>query len=244
MHTGSLIAAMRRVLAAATDSCAVLIALALAACGGSALAARVASVSPQGEVAEVRQVLVRFDAAVVPAGDPRAPAPFVLSCAGRTPPGQARWLNERDWALDLAQPLPAGEACTLTMRSGFQPLAGALEGPREFRFTTGAPVVVSVQPYPGSRIAEDQHFLLHLNGTVDPASLQTAVWCEMEGLLDRLPVTVVDGAARQAVLRANRWPDDRPALLVACTRPLAADTRVSRRPGSRPCSTRWTSPTA
>ncbi|MBK6471513.1 MAG: alpha-2-macroglobulin [Betaproteobacteria bacterium] len=217
---------MRRVLAAATDSCAVLIALALAACGGSALAARVASVSPQGEVAEMRQVLVRFDAAVVPAGDPRAPAPFVLSCAGRTPPGQARWLNERDWALDLAQPLPAGEACTLTMRSGFQPLAGALEGPREFRFTTGAPVVVSVQPYPGSRIAEDQHFLLHLNGTVDPASLQTAVWCEMEGLLDRLPVTVVDGAARQAVLRANRWPDDRPALLVACTRPLAADTRV------------------
>ncbi|MDP2007593.1 MAG: MG2 domain-containing protein [Rubrivivax sp.] len=201
------------------------VAAALLACG-SATAARVASVSPQGEVAEVRQVLVRFDVAVVPAGDPRAAAPFTLRCAGSTPAGDARWLNERSWVLDLREPLPAGARCTLTASAGFQPLGGALEGPREYRFSTGAPVVLSVRPYPGARIAEDQHFLLRLNGNVDPASLPGAVWCEMEGLLDRLPVTVVDGPARLAVLRSSGWPADGPALLLACARPFAADTRV------------------
>ena len=52
-----------------------LTALVAAAGSGSAQAAHVSQVSPQGEVAEERQVAVRFDAAVVPQGDPRLPAP-------------------------------------------------------------------------------------------------------------------------------------------------------------------------
>ena len=89
-----------------------------AACGwaGAANAARVATVSPQGEVAEVRQVAVRFQEAVVPAGDPRLPPPFTLACAGNTvPKGDARWLNDRAWVLDLPEPLAAGMRCTLTL---------------------------------------------------------------------------------------------------------------------------------
>ena len=52
-------------------------------------AARVATVSPQGEVAEVRQISVRFDQAVVPAGDPRLPSPFTLECNGAATLGDA-----------------------------------------------------------------------------------------------------------------------------------------------------------
>ena len=69
--------------------------LALAGGVGPAQAARVAGVSPQGDVAEVRQVVVRFSDAVVPAGDPRLPAPFTLSCQGATPAGDARWTSAR-----------------------------------------------------------------------------------------------------------------------------------------------------
>ncbi len=47
-----------------------------------AQAATIAGVSPQGEVAAVRQVVVRFDQAVVPAGDPRRPDPVTVSCEG------------------------------------------------------------------------------------------------------------------------------------------------------------------
>ena len=68
--------------------------VALLASAGPALAARVASVSPTGEVATVRQVVVRFDEAVVPAGDPRLPAPFTLRCNGATAPGEGPWTSD------------------------------------------------------------------------------------------------------------------------------------------------------
>ena len=143
-----------------------LAALVLAGASFTATAARVAAVSPQGEVAVVRQVVVRFDGPVVPAGDPRAAAPFNLQCNGSAPRGNARWLDDRRWAFDLEAPLPAGQRCTLKPTG-----AQALEGPADFSFTTGAPAVLGVEPYPGVAIDEDQHFLLRLNGPVDAASV-------------------------------------------------------------------------
>ncbi|MDZ7589870.1 MAG: MG2 domain-containing protein [Rubrivivax sp.] len=194
---------------------------------GPALAARVASVSPAGEVATVRQVVVRFSEAVVPAGDPRLPAPFTLLCNGAKPPGDGRWTSDRSWVYDLREVLAAGSRCTLRANPAFQPLGGALQGATNFGFSTGAPVVVSVQPYPGSRIDEDQHFLLRLNGEADAASVQRAVWCEVEGLGERLPVVLVQGAAREALLR-QRWRDADPrhVLLLACQRPFPAEAGV------------------
>lgn len=108
---------------------------------------------------------------------------------------------------------------------------GIWQGPREQRFSTGAPIITSVTPWPGSRIAEDQHFLLRLNGAVDAASVRRAAWCEIQGLLDRLPVVLVDGAARDAVLRqqgrrGERGPAEAHALLLRCDRPLVADAKV------------------
>ena len=52
-------------------------ALALA---GQAHALAVASVSPQGEVARVRQVVVKFKADAVAFGDAKLAAPFTLAC--------------------------------------------------------------------------------------------------------------------------------------------------------------------
>jgi uncharacterized protein YfaS (alpha-2-macroglobulin family) len=201
--------------------------VALLASAGPALAARVASVSPTGEVATVRQVAVRFDEAVVPAGDPRLPAPFTLRCNGVTPPGDGRWTSDRSWVYDLRDVLAAGSRCTLQPNPAFQPLGGALQGATAFGFSTGAPVVVSVQPFPGSRIDEDQHFLLRLNGEASAASVQRAAWCEVEGLGERLPVVLVQGTAREALLR-QRWRDADPrhVLLLACQRPFPAEAGV------------------
>ena len=147
----------------------------------SAHAARVSQVSPQGEGAEVRQIVVRFDAAVVPAGDPRRPAPYTLQCNGSTPPGDARWLNDRQWVYDLRDTLAAGQRCKLTPVAAFAPLGGSISGPNEFAFSTGAPTVISVTPYTGARIEEDQHFIIRLNGAPDPASVRASAWCEVEG---------------------------------------------------------------
>ena len=207
----------------------------VAAAGAAALAitnahaARVAGVSPQGEVAEVRQVVVRYDQAVVPAGDPRLPAPYTLQCNGQTPPGTARWLSDRAWAYDLATPLAAGVRCTLLPRAEFVPLGGGTaEGTREFSFATGAPVVLALQPSPGARIAEDQNFLLRLNGVADAASVRAAVWCEAEGLGERIGVDIVEGEPRAQLLRQRHVkPEDADRLLLlACKRAFAPAARV------------------
>ena len=190
-------------------------------------AARVSQVVPQGEVAEVRQITVRFDSPVVPAGDPRLPAPFQVLCNGAAPAGDARWLNDREWALDLRQPLAAGQRCALKPAAGFAPLGGPLAGATEFAFSTGAPVVISTQPWSGQRIEEEQHFLLRLNGAPNLASVKTGAWCEVEGLGERIPVRLVEGAARTEALqqlRRETGPGHR--VLLACQRPLPADAKV------------------
>ncbi|MBX3599470.1 MAG: alpha-2-macroglobulin [Rubrivivax sp.] len=202
-----------------------LAALLLAA--GNAQGARVLSVSPQGEVAEVRQVVLRFSEAVVAAGDALAPAPFTLQCNGQAPAADARWASDRQWLLDLREPLAAGQRCTLQAAPGFVPLSGAWQGTTRFAFSTGAPAIVSVQPTPGTRIEEDQHFLLRLNGAATPQSVQSSAWCEVQGLGERIPLRIVDGAPRAQLLR-QRWraPDDARTLLVACAQAFAPEAGV------------------
>ncbi|MFN8893251.1 MAG: alpha-2-macroglobulin, partial [Betaproteobacteria bacterium] len=207
---------------------AILAAAALAAALPAA-ATRVVQASPQGEVATVNQVLLRFDADAVAAGDPRAAAPFELRCNGQPVAGSARWLDARRWAFDLARPLAAGQRCVLTQAAGWQPAGGALQGATRFEFATGAPAVLEALPWPGGSIEEDQHFLLSLNGAVDEASVERHAHCEAEGLGERLAVRVLRGAERERVLRAlrrDRAEAAGPSLLLACQRPFAPGARV------------------
>ena len=215
--------------------CAVL----LAAWPAATLAARVAAVAPQGEVSVVRQIAVRFDTAAVAAGDPRAAAPFRLLCNGAAPAGNGYWLDDKRWVYDLAEPLAAGQRCTLRAEASFRPGGAALEGNSEFTFSTGAPAVLSWLPHPGSRIEEDQHFLVQLTGPVDAASVARSAWCEAEGVGERFALRVVEGPQREQVLRrqsrgggAGRAAETALAataprqLLLACQRPFAPEARV------------------
>ncbi|MEB0284842.1 hypothetical protein, partial [Sphingomonas sp. 10B4] len=43
-------------------------------------ALQISSLTPQGEVARVRQIVAKFDQPAVKFGDPKAPAPLVVSC--------------------------------------------------------------------------------------------------------------------------------------------------------------------
>ncbi len=207
----------------------VFLALVLLATPWAAQSARVAQVSPLGEVATVRQVQLRFDGAVVAGGDPRAPAPFELRCNGQPPRGDGRWLDDRRWVFDLAEPLGAGQRCVLQRVPGWQPSDGALQGPERFEFATGAPAVLDVLPWPGTAVEEEQHFVLRLNGRVDEASVERHAGCEVEGLAERLGVRVLRGPERERVLRALRRDRDGAAerqLVLSCQRPLAPGARM------------------
>ena len=200
----------------------------VAAAGGSfvigvAQAATIASVSPQGEVAQVRQITVRFSEAVVAFGDPRLPDPLALSCQGAAPPGAGRWANDRVWLYDFREPLPPGTRCTLRARPEWKPLNGTLTGAAEYSFNTGGPAVVSTQPHDGGQIAEDQYFVLRLNGAAVENTVLANAWCEVEGIGERIGVNVIGGDARVAVLKARgitKKEQIERALILACKRPL------------------------
>ena len=216
----------------------------IACMAGIAQAASIASVSPQGEVAQVRQVTVKFSEAVVAFGDLRLPDPLSLSCQGAAPAGAGRWASDRVWLYDFREPLPPGTRCTLQRRADWKPLNGSLTGTTDYGFNTGGPALVSTQPEGGVQIAEDQYFLLRLNGAAVEASVLANAWCEVEGIGERIGVQVIGGDARAQLLKARRIEKKEQierALILGCKRPLpnaAADT-VCGMLSSRPLSGPW-----
>ena len=206
---------------------------------GAAQAARVVTATPSGEVSEAVQIRLRFDTAVVPFGSPALPDPATLRCEGlgatAAPAGSRRWTSDREWAYDLNDALPPGVACQLTIAPTWKPLNGTLDGPREFRFSSGGPAVLSVEPYEGAQVEEDQHWLLRLNGPVVADTVRRNAWCEVQGVGERVPVVWVDGAPRAALLKSQQIKDrdaERVAVLT-CQRPLppAAGVKLVWGPG-------------
>jgi hypothetical protein len=191
----------------------------------SAGAVSIASASPSGEVAQVRQVVIRFSAPVVPFGDLRLPDPATVACTGTAVRGTGRWSDERTWLYDFRAPLAPGSRCTATLRADWKPLAaaGAVTGSTSFAFTTGGPAVATLSPSDNTTIEEEQHFVLRLTGAATPASVAANAWCEVQGQGERLPVAVVEGATREALLkeeRVTRPEDVARSLVVRCPRPL------------------------
>ena len=212
-----------------------LIAVALAAglsfAAPAAHAVSIAAATPQGEVAQVRQVTIKFSASVVAFGDPRLADPFSVVCEGKPPAGAGRWASDRVWLYDFREALPPGTRCTAKLRAEWKPApaasaatasAAALTGPSEFSFSTGGPAIVSMQPGEGGEIEEDQHFLIRLNGPAVEASVLANAWCEVEGIGERLPLRLVSGELREQLLKARRIARDQAArvLVARCDRPL------------------------
>ena len=180
-----------------------LAAIALALCSLGAHALQIASLTPQGEVARIRQVVAKFDQAAVNFGDPKAPAPLAVSCSdAQAGKGTGRWTGEKQWVWDFENDLPPGVRCTVTRIVGFKSASGAdLTGPERYQFSSGGPFVRSWQPSYG-KIDEEQQFMLELNGPATLESVRDNIWCQADGVGERIPVRLVEGEQRQALLKA------------------------------------------
>ena len=199
-----------------------------------AQALQVARVSPQGEVAQVRQWQVQFDAAAVQFGDARAGAPFTLLCSDADATrGQGRWVDERRWVFDFAQDLPPGVRCQATPKSDFKPASNAQwTGARSYQFNTGGPFVQRLWPNSGAEIDEEQYFILQLNGEASVESLRAHMWCALEGVGERVPVRAIEGAERSALLAVRRLTKAAAAAplryaTLSCARRMSAGSKMA-----------------
>ena len=199
----------------------------------SAQALQTSRFSPQGEVASVRQVVAQFDAPAVQFGDPKAPAPFAITCSdAATSQGSGRWTSEREWVFDFAQHLPPGVRCTAQPNSAFKSPSGAeWKGARSYAFNSGGPYVDHVRPGTWQALDEDQFFVLQLSGPATLASVKASAWCSMEGVGERIPVRLIDGAQRGELLKALRLDKEAakaPLTIatLACNRRLTAGSKL------------------
>ncbi len=196
-------------------------------------AAQVVSVSPQGEVVQIRQVVVKFDESVVSFGDPKAEAPATLRCSdAAASKGSGRWISDRVWGHDFDSELPPGVRCTLQMKSGIKTPSGRhIQSASSYQFNSGGPFVQMLRPYQGSRIDEEQYFVLQLNGPATLASVQANVWCASEDLGERIDVRLLTGKDRSDLLTSqglNLAADNDPLkyLTLACNRRLTPSLKV------------------
>ena len=211
-------------------------AVALAAWPGLAVPAGVFTVSsftPQGEVARVRQITAKFSENMVAFGDPKAAAPFTVSCDDASASkGQGRWTSAREWVYDFDADLPPGLRCQTVAASGLQSVSGAdLKGASSYRFNTGGPYVQHVDSGEGRIIEEEQVFVLRLNGPATTESVQQNVWCVADGLGERVPVKLLAGDERAALLKAKGMDDAAQKAplryhALRCNRRLTPDSRV------------------
>ena len=198
-----------------------------------AQAAQVVSVSPQGEVAQIRQVVVKFDASAVNFGDPKAEAPATLSCSdAQISKGTGRWVTDRVWTYDFENDLPPGVRCSLQIKSTFKtPASPYMTSAGSYQFNSGGPAVQVIQPYQGNRIDEEQFFILQLNGAATLASVQAHVWCTAQGLGERIDIRLVTGKDRDGLLTAHGLQvaasqEPLKYLTVACNRRLTPSAKV------------------
>lgn len=205
----------------------------LATVGLQAHALQITSLSPQGEVSRIRQLVAKFDAPAVNFGDAKAAAPLTLNCGDtQAAKGKGRWISDREWVFDFDNDLPPGVRCGVTPVSGFKSASGALlTGVSSYQFNSGGPFVRSLRPGTYQPIDEEQYFMLQLNGPAALPSIQRHVWCSVDGLGERVPVRLIAGAERDALLKSQYL--DKPAakdplsfVTLACYRRLTPAAKV------------------
>ncbi|MEG0921004.1 MAG: MG2 domain-containing protein [Comamonas sp.] len=212
-----------------------LVGLGWAALGISAHATAITSVSPQGEVARVRQIVVKFDAPVVPMGDLRAAAPVKVDCDNQFVLSQSagRWTGPKEWVYDMADDLPPGVSCSVELQPNLKDAAGApVKGAAKYRFATGGPSVVRSAPYEYQELDSQQFFGLQFNADVITKTVVDSSWCAVKGIGERIPVKLLSGPPAQAFIE-NQFGKDavkaKPRRYVAlqCQRALPEGAEMS-----------------
>jgi len=163
---------------------------------------RIELFSPQGPVKNIRQVTVRFSTPMVALGDPRLPDPFAVECPAA---GKGRWADTRNWVYDFDADLPAGLNCRFKPVKNLRALdGGKIAADESYGFNTGGPAIIASFPHEGRQDTdEDQAFLLKLDAPATTASIEANAHCVIDGITEQVPVQVLAGEARTAMLKAR-----------------------------------------
>jgi alpha-2-macroglobulin len=157
--------------------------------------------APQGRIDEQTRVSAQFSADMAKLGDINAPDPFLVNCGKVN--GEGRWVDARNWAWQLQRPLQSGERCEFALRSDLVALNGETPtGTNHYEFFVPGPWPRSLYPKPEAYVDEEQAFIINVGGGLLPTteSVEKSVWCEADGVGNRIPARVVSEPLNEEIL--------------------------------------------
>ncbi len=188
-------------------------------------AAGVRQFSPQGQIDQQTRATVVFTADIVPLGQPEAPAPFDVQC-GKVG-GKARWGDSRTWSYQLDRALQPGERCDFRLKANLKSANGeAVSGEASYSFFAPGPWPRSLTPRPGSAVEEDQAFLIEASAPLARASLEKNLWCEAEGVGNRIAIRILPDNIRDDMLASQHRHRQPGTLAVTCAERLPANSKM------------------
>jgi alpha-2-macroglobulin len=188
-------------------------------------AAEVRQFSPQGRIDQQNRATAQFSTDMAKLGDTTAAAPFDVNCGPVK--GEGRWIDARGWAWQLERPLQAGERCEFTLRAGLSALNGEpVTGRSRFNFFAAGPWPRSILPRPGTAVEEDQVFIINGGGPLDAASIEKSVWCEADGIGNRIPVRHLPDNQRKDLLDHVNGNIGSTPVVVSCAERLPPGAKM------------------
>ena len=190
----------------------------------SAQAANLRQFSPQGQIDQQVRATAVFSSELVPLGQPEAAAPFAVNCGEVK--GKGRWSDGKTWTYLLERPLKPGERCDFKLQPGLKAQNGeAVSGQERYAFFAPGPWPRSVTPRPGEGIDEDQAFIIEPSGTLKKDSVEKNVWCEADGVGQRIPARYVAAKDAAAILDSVGRGSSQ-AIVLACAERLPAGAKA------------------
>ena len=190
-----------------------------------ARAAYVAKFTPQGQVDQQNRATVVFASDMVALGQPDAPAPFAVDCGEVK--GRSRWRDARTWSYTLERALRPGERCDFVLKPGFKSVKGdAVAGEARYAFYAAGPWPRSLLPRGGGNIEEDQAFLIEINSPVKRESVERNVWCEADGVGNRIPARILPDKVRDEMAASQHISGNAQRLALTCAERLPAGAKM------------------
>jgi len=188
-------------------------------------AANLRQFSPQGQIDQQVRASAMFSADMVPLGQPDAPAPFEIDCGAVK--GRGRWSDARSWSYALERPLQPGERCDFRLKAGLKAANGeAVSGEAGYAFFAPGPWPRSLTPRPGGTIEEDQAFVIDASGALKRESVERNVWCEADGVGNRIPVRILPDATRNEILATLHRSVQPGTVVISCAERLPAGAKM------------------
>jgi alpha-2-macroglobulin len=158
------------------------------------------SFSPEGEVKEIKQVVVRFSESMVPLSSPKVKTDqFIINCPFE---GKSRWLDDKTYVYEFLKPLESGVSCSFKVSDSTKSLNGKqITGKKVFEFTTGGPFIIQSEPGDGSKIEENQYFYIHSSAPINEESLLDNLYFSIDGYRDKVYVNLIKGEEESLILK-------------------------------------------